>query len=179
MTDDVKRLGTFSNSILDSIDKQFNSVADQVRETLHSSTWVPEQIRPHPPAPPRSTITGPTSALECVSGWLHRNRATTAAVVAFLGTGTFLVWKQRRWRRQKRRARRAATGAKTEVVVLAGSPYSLLTQSLAMDFERRGFLVFVPVSSIEEETAVAAFRLPDVRPLNFDITSVCMAQVWV
>ena len=74
--------------------------------------------------------------------------------------------------RRKRRARRTHKGAKTELVVLAGSPFSPLTQSLALDLEYRGFIVYIPVGSLEEETAVIELRAPDVHSLNFDITNV-------
>lgn len=169
VSDDLRRLGTFSNGFLDSIDKQFNTVAESLRETLQSSPWVPEQIKPPPPSPSAAA-----SALERTQTWVDRNRALTAAIVAFLGTGAFIILRERRRRRAKRRAKRAASGAKTEVLILAGSPYSGLTQSLAIDFEKRGFLVFIPVSSVQEETSVAGLRLSDVRSLNFDITSVSL-----
>ena len=105
---------------------------------------------------------------------MDRNRALTAAIVVFIGTSAFLVWHHRRLRRRTRRARRAPNGAKTELVVLAGSPHSPLTKSLALDLERKGFLVYIPVGSLEEEAAIADLRggAPDVHPLNFDITSV-------
>ena len=73
---------------------------------------------------------------------------------------------------RRRRARRTTKGAKTELVVLAGSPYSPMTRSLALDLEHRGFIVYIPVGSLEEEGAVAELRAPDIHSLNFDITSV-------
>ena len=63
-------------------------------------------------------------------------------------------------------------GAKTEVVILAGSPYSDLTRSTALDLERRGFIVYIPVGSLDEESKIADMRVSDIRSLNFDISSV-------
>ena len=162
-----------SGEFFDSFDRQFNHVADQLREAIHSSAWIPENIKAAaPPPPPRTPASVSMGYIERASSWVNRNRAWTAAVVAFAGTTLFIVMRSRRARRQKRRARKAATGAKTEVVILSGSPYSPLTKSLALDLERRGFLVYIPVGSFEEESAVAEFRNADVHSLNFDISSV-------
>ena len=60
-----------------------------------------------------------------------------------------------------------------ELVILAGSPYSPITKSIAHDLERKGFLVYIPVGTLEEEAAVAEVWATDIRSLNFDITSVC------
>lgn len=108
---------------------------------------------------------------------MNDNRALTAAVIAFVGTGTYLVLRRQRLDGRKRRAKRGTNGAKTELVVLAGSPYSTNTKSIALDLERRGFLVYIPVGSLEEEQAIAELRVPDVHSLNFDITSVCSSRI--
>ena len=76
---------------------------------------------------------------------------------------------------RRRKARRATSGAKTEVVVLAGSPYAQITKSVALDLEKRGFLVYIPVSTLEEESAVAELRITNIHALNFDITSVSLS----
>lgn len=58
------------------------------------------------------------------------------------------------------------------VVVLAGSPHDPITRSLALDMERRGFIVFVVVNSIEDEQVVINEGRSDIRPLNLDILDV-------
>ena len=103
---------------------------------------------------------------------MSTHRALAAAILAFVGTGTFMVWRRRRAYRQKRRARRAANGARTEVVILAGSPHSPLTKSIALDLERRGFIVYIPVNSLAEEQTIHAELRADIHPLNIDVTSV-------
>lgn len=57
-------------------------------------------------------------------------------------------------------------------VVLAGSPHDPISKSLALDMERRGFIVFVVVNSIEDEQLVVGEGRGDIRPLNIDILDV-------
>lgn len=57
-------------------------------------------------------------------------------------------------------------------VVLAGSPHDPISKSLALDMERRGFIVFVVVNSIEDEQLVMSEGGGDIKPLNIDILDV-------
>ena len=72
------------------------------------------------------------------------------------------------WRRFSVRGREADNEA-----VIAGSPHEPMTRSIASDLERRGYIVFITVTSTEEESAVHAEGRPDVRPLFLDLTAVC------
>lgn len=58
-------------------------------------------------------------------------------------------------------------------LVLAGSPHDPVARSLALDLDRRGFIVFVAVSTVEDEQVVINEGRADVRPLNIDILDVC------
>jgi hypothetical protein len=129
-------------------------------------------MKPLPPPPKPVPRVIRRSVFGGLVRWIDQNRAITAAIVGFIGTGTFLILYHKRQQRKKRRAKRNANGAKTELVVLAGSPFSQTTKAIAADLEKRGFLVYITVGSLEEEAAVAELNLPDVRSLNFDITSV-------
>jgi NAD(P)-dependent dehydrogenase (short-subunit alcohol dehydrogenase family) len=80
-----------------------------------------------------------------------------------------MVWRQRRTYNRKRRARRASNGARREVVVIAGPPNSPIIRSLASDLERRGFIVYIVCSSMDEEQQVLSESRADVRPLLLDI----------
>lgn len=132
---------------------------------------MPDSIKPPlPRSPPPSKIR--QGIVDQCTDWVNRNRAFSAAVVGFVGTSLLLIYRHRNRSRRKRRAHRARSGAKTEVVVLAGSPYAQTTKSIALDLEKRGFLIYIPVGSLEEETAVAELRMTNVHSLNFDITSV-------
>jgi NAD(P)-dependent dehydrogenase (short-subunit alcohol dehydrogenase family) len=104
-----------------------------------------------------------------LQAWVNRNRALTAALVAFFGTGGFLLWRESRKHKKKRRARRASNGARREVVVIAGSPSSPIVKSLSLDLERRGFIVYVVCTDMEEEQQVHSESRADVRPLHVDV----------
>ncbi|MCJ1479011.1 hypothetical protein MMC13_007695 [Lambiella insularis] len=172
---DVKKytqeVADFSRDFADSVERHIDTVAASIRQTLQATPWIPESIRPPPPLVRRPPPILPLSYLERVQNWVLRNRAITAAIVAFLGTGTFIVWRRRKFYRQKRRAKRAANGARTEVVILAGSPHSPLTKVVALDLERRGFIVYIPVSTLAEEQTIHSELRADIHPLNIDITS--------
>lgn len=58
----------------------------------------------------------PKSVTDRVCDWLMRNRAWTAAFVAFFGTGAVLYLGSRTFDNKKRRARRAGNGARKEIV---------------------------------------------------------------
>ncbi|MCJ1242970.1 hypothetical protein MMC30_000166 [Trapelia coarctata] len=173
---DVKRysqeVADYSASLADSVERHFDTVAASIRQTLQQTPWIPESIKP-PPTPVRRLPPHVLhlSYLERAQNWVSRNRALTAAIVAFIGTGTIIIWQSRRVQRRKRRARRAVNGARTEVVILAGSPHSPLTRTIALDLERRGFIVYIPVSMLSEEQTIHSELRADIHPLNLDITS--------
>ncbi len=56
--------------------------------------------------------------------------------------------------------------------MIAGSPTLPLTRSLALDLERKGFVVYIVSNSVEDEVMVQALSRPDIRPLTIDITDV-------
>ena len=176
--DVVSYLSSLENTLESEIERIANSldaVTDRISASLRSaigeSTWFPD-TKP-PPPPPLPAITRPAGYLEASTNWISRHRAITAAVVCFLGTGAFLIWRQRRMDRVKRRAKRAKNGQRTEIVVLAGPPSAPLTRSLSLDLERRGFVVYIPVNSLWEERLIQAESKTDIHPLHLDVTSVC------
>ncbi|KAL8830893.1 MAG: hypothetical protein Q9170_005524 [Blastenia crenularia] len=155
--------------IADSIDAVTDRISASLRSAIGDSTWFPD-TKP-PPPPPSHTIARPAGYIEASTNWISRHRAITAAVVCFLGTGAFLIWRQRRVNRMKRRAKRAKNGQRTEIIVLAGPPSAPLTRSLSLDLERRGFVVYIPVNSLWEETLIQAESKADIHPLHLDVTS--------
>lgn len=161
------------SAITDALDRHFDSVSEALKKSLRDSSWLPGYVKPRPPPISRKTpvVALPVGLLEASRIWLSEHRAVTAAVVAFVGTGAFIVWKRGNADRAKRRARRAKNGSRTEVVILAGSPYSPLTRSLSLDLERRGFIVYIPVGTLPEEQIVRSESRADIRPLKLDITS--------
>ncbi|CAA9957462.1 Short-chain alcohol dehydrogenase [Pyrenophora teres f. maculata] len=168
-----KDVRTFTGSIWDATDAHFAHVAGYIKKNLPEG-WLPERARPRPPPPSSHPITG--TYLHRIQHWVSENRALTAAIVAFFGTGGLLVWRERRNYNRKRRARKASNGARTEVVVLAGPPNSPVVRSLSLDLERRGFIVYIVCSSMDEEQQVLSESRVDVRPLHLDVVDTMGTQ---
>ena len=179
VTSEISNLLNSVNSFTEAIDRHFESVGRSLKDAFRDTQWLPDSIKPAPPPIPRTVpkVAMPAGYFEATRLWVSEHRASTAAVVAFVGTGAFIVWRRRRNDRVKRRAGRAKNGSRTEVVILAGSPHSPLTRSLSLDLERRGFIVYIPVSTMSEEQIVQSESRADIRPLNVDITSVCLLHL--
>ena len=180
MVPDFDAISTEVNRITESIDKHFKAVASTIlenpvaasfRETIQNSSWLYERSLPSPPPPPPQRILLVTY-LGSAQRWVSEHRAVTAAVVTLIGTGAYVIWRQRRAHGIKRRAKRAKNGGREEVIILAGSPLSPLTKSLSLDLERRGFIVYIPVTSLPEEHLVQSEGRSDIRPLHLDVSSV-------
>jgi hypothetical protein len=58
------------------------------------------------------------------------------------------------------------------MIVVAGSPHEPMTRAIAMDLERRGYIVYVTVSSADEEHIVQSENRVDIKPLWLDLTTV-------
>lgn len=170
---DVNYLLDSIDTFTESVEAHFESVARSLQDTFRQTPWIPDAVKPRPPPPSRTlpTVRSPAGYFEVTKTWISEHRAVTAAILAFVGTGALIVWRGRRYR-AKRRARRTKSGARTEVVVLYGSPHSPLTRALSLDLERKGYIVYIPVSTLSEEQLIQAFSRPDIRPLSLDITSV-------
>ena len=97
------------NELADSIEKHFETVADQIRDI------VPRGLGLTPPPPPPRRLM-PVTYVESAQRWIMKNKAITAGVIAFLSTGSVLVYLQRQRAYTKRRAKRASNGARTEIV---------------------------------------------------------------
>lgn len=164
--------------LCDVIEEHFVHVGASVNDILRSSPWLPNAIKPpprSPPSPPSTSHAHPAGVVAACTNWVSQHRALAAAAAAFVGTGLLVIFLRRRQtkRRRRRRAHRARNGARTEVVVLAGSLHSPLTRSLALDLERRGFIVYIAINDLEEEHMVHALSRGDIRSLNLDLKSVC------
>jgi NAD(P)-dependent dehydrogenase (short-subunit alcohol dehydrogenase family) len=158
-----------TENVADIIDSRIDEAAHFIRETLSSSPWVPSVIKP--PPPPKPTVAVATaSRLEQVQGWISRHKILTSVIVLACGVVIYKGYRTHRSARKIRRAKKARNGGRTEVVVIAGSPTLPLTKSLALDMERRGFIVFVVCNAAEDESMVSALSRPDIRPLSIDTT---------
>ena len=165
-------LRRYSNDAADFINVHVDQAADYVRETLSSNPWIPSAVRPAPPPKPPVAVIA-TSRLEQVQDWIARHKILTGVIVFACGTVIYKGYKRSRYLRKTRRAKKARNGGRTEVVVIAGSAALPLTKSLALDMERRGFIVYVVCNAVEDESTVSALARPDIRPLTIDTTDVC------
>ena len=129
-------------------------------------------VRPRgrPQLPPAAST--PSSAYERAQEWVSRHKLLTGLVVLTAGVLVYRGYKKGKYSRKTRRARRARNGGRLEVVVVAGDPKLPLTRSLALDLERRGFIVYIACSTLDDEAMVQNLSRPDVRPLGIDITDV-------
>ncbi|EKD18190.1 uncharacterized protein L3040_007640 [Drepanopeziza brunnea f. sp. 'multigermtubi'] len=157
----------------DYVDNHLENVANNIREALSSSQWLPESARPSPPPPPPRAFRVPmpsssSSIYAQVQRWILKNKILTAVIVITVGGAIYHVIR-RNSKSKKRRAKRASNGARLEVVVVAGSPSEPITRSIAQDLERRGFVVYIVCNTIEEEVLVQNESRPDIKPLMVDI----------
>jgi len=143
-----------------------------VREQLATQPWVPEFARPIPPPPPPAPeVIETLTRWEATKDWFARNKYLIAFLTVATGVVAYKAYTKSQSVSKIRRARRAENGGRIEVIIIAGSPTLPLTRSLSMDLERKGFIVYIVCSSIEEEMMVQNLSRPDVRPLSMDITN--------
>ncbi|KIX01758.1 uncharacterized protein Z518_09485 [Rhinocladiella mackenziei CBS 650.93] len=168
----------YGSRIADYIEKHTNAIASDIRNAIDQASWIPDSLRPprqagngpanffaRPPPPPQGF-------LEKSTAWISKNRTAIAIVVAFAGTSIYLVHRRKKAHARKRRAKKLPNGAKKEIVILACSTFhDALTRSLAIDLERRGYVVYVTVSSTEEDSLIQQEAKADLRPLWIDLTS--------
>lgn len=94
-----------------------------------------------------------------------------ACFVAYGATTLYFVRRRRKNHIRKRRTRRGVNGAKKEIVILVSTFHDVLARSVALDLDRRGYIVYVTVSSHEEEQLVRREDKFDIQPLWIDLTS--------
>ncbi|CAG8027663.1 unnamed protein product [Penicillium salamii] len=162
---DVRR---YSLEVADSIDRHVDHAAKTLKDTLAQQSWLPPTIRP--------TRVGPRgrssqSFTDRAQNWMARNRAWTAAIFAFIGTGVVLYYGSKKLHGKRRKAKRASNGGRKEIVVVAGSPHEPMTRAIATDLERRGYIVYVTVSSADEEQIVKSENRADIKALWLDLTT--------
>ncbi|KAJ5115243.1 hypothetical protein NUU61_001002 [Penicillium alfredii] len=163
---DVRR---YSLEVADSIDRQVDHAATVIRNTLSEQTWLPPTIRPSTRA--SQSMRASQGLTDRVQNWMSRNRAWTAAMLAFVGTGFVLIYGSKKLNGKRRKARKAGNGARKEIVVVAGSPHEPMTRVIASDLERRGYIVYVTVSSADEEHIVQSEHRTDIKALWLDLTT--------
>ncbi|KAJ5239668.1 hypothetical protein N7468_004287 [Penicillium chermesinum] len=162
---DVRR---YSAQVADSIDRQVDYAATVIRDRLSEQSWIPDSVRPAMRAPRMRSQVG---LIARTQDWMSRNRAWTAAILAFVGTGCAMYYGNKSLHAKRRRARKAGNGSRKEIVVVAGSPQDPLTRAIASDLERRGYIVFITVTSADEERIVQSENRTDIKALWLDLTA--------
>lgn len=173
---------TDAQQLFDYARRQFNDIADDVERHFEQAAsqlrgWIPADA-PFARAPPPPRRLPPPTTLQIAQRWMLRHRALTAAAVAFLVTGSVgaFVFVKSRDSKRKRRARRSASGARTDIVVIAGAVANPLTSALYLDLERRGFVVYVVASTHEDEQYIRSQSRIDLLPLSLDLVDPFTAQ---
>ena len=169
-----KEVRNFSASAFDAADRQIDAAASSIRSVFESLSLLPPSAKSTPAQSPQ--IIANTGYWDRVTGWIARHKAITAAVVAFVGTGGALVYYQNAQSKRRRKAKRAPFGARKEIVVIAGPAGSPVTKSLMLDLEKRGFIVYVVVHTVDEEELVKAevTEKSEIRPFLINIADVCV-----
>lgn len=156
------------------IETNIDKAADQARDFLSTQDWIPVVIRPRgrPPPAPLSSATYNTykSLFERAQAWVSRHKILTGVIILTTGVVVYRGYRRSSYCRKSRRARRAHNGARLDVVVIAGSPTLPVTRSLALDLERRGFIVYIACNTVDDEAHVQNLSRPDIQPLGIDIT---------
>lgn len=172
---DVKR---FSGDVADYVDSHIERVALLLRETLSSQGWIPESARPSPPSkPPAPAKALPVGLYNNLQDWVDKHKLLAGSFVFGIGAAVYFAYRRRKQYSKKRRAKRASNGARLEVVIIAGSPNEPATRSIALDLERRGYIVFVVCNDVEEEVMVQNEARSDIKPLLIDLTHVSSVVV--
>jgi hypothetical protein len=172
---DIKR---FSADVADYIEQHIDRAAAQLREALSSQGWLPESARPSPP-PPKPPAPRPAFYVGLyyqTQHWVEKHKLLSGACAFGIAATVYFAYSRRRAYTRKRRAKRASNGARLEVVVIAGSPHEPATRSIALDLERRGFIVFIVCSDVEEEVLVQNEARSDIKPLLVDLTHVGICE---
>ncbi|KAF2171603.1 hypothetical protein M409DRAFT_17840 [Zasmidium cellare ATCC 36951] len=155
------------NEIAADVERHFDLVAGNLKERFAKPLSAPPARRLPPP-----------TTWQLAQRWMYKHKALTAAIVAFFVTGSVgaFVYVKSRDLKKKRRAKRSQSGARTDVVVVAGAVTNPLTNALYLDLERRGFVVYVVANTSEEEHFIRSQSRADLIPLSLDLVDPFMAQ---
>lgn len=104
--------------VADAIDRHVDHAADAVRDTLSHQSWLPSSVRPLPKTRPFTPESH--SLYDRMQNWAMRNRAWSAAILAFVGTTSILYFGSNKLRAKRRKAKRAANGGRKEIIGKAG-----------------------------------------------------------
>jgi len=180
----AKAIPELSKQVMD----QILTLPDRATTTFHHlldkiDVYLGRQHQVSAPMPFLTPPQDPTT-LERLQGWIARNRVLLAVII--LGSGAlvtgFIVQHNAKEMGRKRRAKRFANGQRKEAVgmsypscglirVITGVTTDPLTRSVALDLERRGFVVFCAVPPSGEQDVEQEGK-HDLRALPLDLAEV-------
>ncbi|BFZ53610.1 hypothetical protein PYCC9005_000638 [Savitreella phatthalungensis] len=160
--DSLTDLETLVTNATSSASSSGSSIWSTVMAGAGLSGDVPSAQLPPPPPPP------PVSTFEAAITWAKDNKyALTAGTIALTGSGVYLYSRHQK-RHRRRRAARTPNGARKEVLILTNYLAHPLSKTLALDLERRGFIVFCVCSTLHERALIENDGRADIRPLLLD-----------
>jgi hypothetical protein len=119
-----------------------------------------------------SVLTKRHSITERLINKISRHQCKSLGILALgIGTSSYVYYKRiylpsqqaLKQPRKKRRAPKLANGARREVVLIIGSPTEPLTRLIALDFEKRGFIVYLTILDSKD------FKYVESNPITDDI----------
>lgn len=139
-------------------------IAAQLQKIPDPVLWVRGFASGWTSQPPETVVPPPP---DLWVAWAKHHQCAVATVLgAGLGCGGLYFYSQRvRAAPQRRRVPKLANGARRDVVLVVGSPTEPLTRLLALDFEKRGFIVYLTLLDDKDARYVELNGLPD--DINF------------
>ncbi|ODQ77682.1 hypothetical protein BABINDRAFT_172742 [Babjeviella inositovora NRRL Y-12698] len=137
----------------------------QVSETVEQSTrWFAKKTSDTPRLPFHRS----TPYERVTSSLLRRKRLVSVLTIGLASLSGYYYYQKCYLPRlsedsteNKRRAKRMPNGARYEVVLIIGSPVEPLTRLIALDLEKRGFIVYITLTSEHEVKFVETNRYND------------------
>lgn len=143
---------------LNFLQKSYDNVTDAVLTQLYKavdlvSQWTPNLFGSQPQIAENNAFqSGSERLIDRLRAHKYAVAVLGTALSTAVGIGAYSLYqssemaaKRRRLSRRKRRVPKLANGARKDVVLVVGSPTEPFTRLLALDFEKRGFIVYLTI----------------------------------
>lgn len=151
-------------ALLNFYDAAYNMLTDQSKKLRQFDLGVYNPLTVSPQKPIRDT--GTISILE----FFKHHKVGLSILSVGVGLSSIWIYDRTQTKRSKslslkRRVPKLANGARQDVVLVIGSPVEPLTRLLALDFERRGFIVYLTI--LDEKDFVYTESNPITDGINY------------
>lgn len=144
------------------LDKAYNSIGEFVAQQLEKLP-LREQVWGLGSPEPRAD--SPVLAWDRISTHLDRHRKSVVGGVALgIGISGVILYKNRGsppTKLPRRRVPKLPNGARRHVILLVGSPTEPMTRLVALDFERRGFIVYLTILDEKDSRYIQSNSITD------------------